>query len=229
MSGTPASDVIRTLGRPSKITLAAIVATAAEIGLERVTMGEVAKRLGVSVGALYRHVTNRSELQGLVVQAEFRRKLQPPDTGQHWSELVREYADLLFSLFAGNPALIAEYASGEFPPTNEIEMFESYLEAMDRRGFATADALDLIRDVRAVAIGSAVVASAMGWNGRQGTATAEVDALLDERADELPMLASQQGRYRATITRPGFEATLDRLIAAVADPRSQSITNKHDT
>lgn len=217
MSRADASETIRTLGRPSKITLAAIVATAAEIGLEEVTMAEVAKRLDVSVGALYRHVRNRSELQGLVVQAEFRRKLQPRDTGQHWTQLAREYADLLFTLFAGNPALIAEYAGGGFPPSHEVEMFESYLEAMDRRGFRQADALDLIRDLRAVAIGSAVVASAMGWDGEQGTATAEVDALLREQADELPMLASQHDRYRATITGPGYEATLDRLLAAFAD------------
>ena len=223
MSRTAASETIRTLGRPNKITLAAIVATAAEIGLEEVTMAEVAKRLDVSVGALYRHVRNRSELQGLVVQAEFRRKLQPQDTGQHWTELAHEYADLLFTLFAGNPALIAEYAGGGFPPSHEVGMIESYLEAMDRRGFGQAEALDLIRDLRAIAIGSAVVASAMGWDGEQGTATAEVDALLDEQADELPMLASQRERYRATITRPGFEATLDRLLATVAKTRGEHV------
>ena len=224
MSPAASPDAIRTLGRPSKITLAAIVATAAEIGLEQVTMAEVAKRLGVSVGALYRHVRNRSELQGLVVQAEFRRKLQPRDMGQHWSALLREYADLLFTLFAGNPALIAEYAGGGFPPSHEVEMIESYLEAMDRRGFGQAEALDLIRHVRVVAIGSAVVASAMGWDGSQGTATAEIDALLDERASELPMLASQRERYRETITRPGYAATLDHLLATVAKTRGEHFT-----
>ncbi|MCB2048660.1 MAG: TetR/AcrR family transcriptional regulator [Novosphingobium sp.] len=223
MSGAHASDTVRTLGRPNKITLACIVEAASEIGLEKVTMAGVAERLGVSVGALYRHVRNRSELQGLVVQAEFRAQLQPRDTGQHWTALVREYAELLFGLFAGNPALIAEYAGGGYPPASELDMFESYLEAMDRRGFAKADALDLIRDVRAIAIGSAVVASAMGWDGEQGTATAEIDALLDERADEIPMLASQRERYRATITNSGLHPTLDRLLEAVAHKRGERL------
>jgi AcrR family transcriptional regulator len=208
---------VRTLGRPNKITLASIVATAAEIGLENVTMAGVADRLGVSVGALYRHVHNRSELQGLVVQVELRQQLQPRDVGQHWTMLVREYADLLFRLFAGNPALIAEYASGGFPPSNEVDMFEQYLTAMHRRGFALGEALDLIRDVRALAIGSAVVASAMGWNGREGTAGTEIDALLDQRGEELPMLQSQRDAYRAMIAQPGYHDSLEKLITAHAE------------
>jgi AcrR family transcriptional regulator len=223
------SATVRNLGRPNNLTIGSIVAAATKIGLEKVTMEGVADHLGASVGALYRHVRNRSELQGLVVQAEFRARLQPRDTGQSWTELVKEYAELLFGLFAGNPALIAEYAAGGFPPTNEVEMYESYLEAMDRRGFTTAESLDLIRDLRAVAIGSAVVASAMGWDGEQGTATDEIDALFDEQADKLPMLSSQRDHYRTTITRPGFEDTLDRLIATYADRRKRRTATEHRT
>ena len=37
------------------------------------------------------------------------------------------------------------------------------------------------------------------------------------------MLASQRERYRATITRPGFEATLDRLLATVAKTRGEHV------
>ncbi len=82
--------------------------------------------------------------------------------------------------------------AADFRPRNEVDMFEQYLDAMHRRGFALDEALDLIRDVRALAIGSAVVASAMGWNGREGTAGTGIDALLDQRGANCRCWQSQR-------------------------------------
>lgn len=217
------SQLARALGRPNKITRSTIVEAAGEIGLEDVTMSLVAERLGVSVGALYRHVRNRAELLGLVVEAELRRGLIPEDTGQHWSDLVREYARMLFERFAQNPALISEYASGGFPPANEVDMMEAYLTAMHRRGFAPDCAIELIRDVRAIAIGSAVVASAMGASRRGADAGEDVDAIFAERAEDLPMLSSARAAYRRTVSDPGFRSTLDKLLATIAATRGETV------
>ena len=222
MSVNRLAGIVPALGRPNKISRALIVEAALEIGLDKVTMTSVAARLGVSTGALYRHVRNRSELQRLVAGAQIRDNLAPRDIGQHWAVLIHGYAAMLFDQFLENPELIFEYANGGFPPDNEVEMFENYLTAMDRRGFRGDDALNLMRDVRAIAIGAAVVATAM--RGAHSDPGAEVDRILAERgAQELPMLGACHAAYRRTVTEPGWQDTLQKVLSAVAAAREETL------
>jgi AcrR family transcriptional regulator len=60
-------EQLRSRGRPALISREQIVDAAAEIGLDGLTMGSVAERLGVTTPALYSHVSGREELAGLVV------------------------------------------------------------------------------------------------------------------------------------------------------------------
>lgn len=74
----------RAVGRPAQIDRAAIIGTSLNIaderGLDAVTMKAVGERLGVTPMALYRHVTNKTDLLDGVLESlitEF--ELPPPD------------------------------------------------------------------------------------------------------------------------------------------------------
>ena len=74
----------RAVGRPAQIDRAAIIGTSLKIaderGLDAVTMKAVGERLGVTPMALYRHVTNKTDLLDGVLESlitEF--ELPPPD------------------------------------------------------------------------------------------------------------------------------------------------------
>ncbi len=214
----------RPLGRPSRITRGAIIEAALEIGLDDVTMTSVADRLGVSIAALYRHVRNRSELLRLVADAHLRDSMTPKDVGQHWAGLARAYAEMLFDSFAGQPGLILEYANGGFPPESEVDGIELYLQAMHLRGFAGPDALALMRDMRAAALGAAFVATAMRSVDARAGADAAVDAAFAGRgADELVLLRACGDDYRRIVAEPGWAGVIDRLLIGVAAERGETL------
>lgn len=224
MSSDSLAAPARALGRPSRITRAAIIQAALAIGLDDVTMTSVAERLGVSVAALYRHVGGRSELVRLAADAHLRDSITPKDVGQHWATLARAYAAMLFESFAGQPGLILEYANGGFPPESEVEGIEGYLEAMHLRGFTPAEALALMRDMRATALGTALVATAMRSVDARIGADAAVDRAFAARgADELVLLRVCGDAYRRIVAASGWEETIDRLLAAVAAERGETL------
>ena len=65
-------DILMPVGRPARIDRDAVLATglviADELGLEALTMGAVAERLGVTPMALYRHVVNKADLLDGIVE-----------------------------------------------------------------------------------------------------------------------------------------------------------------
>ena len=60
-------------GRPARIDSARIVKAAIEIGLARVTIKEVALRLGVTAPALYRHFDSKEQVLLEVVREAYER------------------------------------------------------------------------------------------------------------------------------------------------------------
>ena len=220
----PVLESPRPLGRPSRITRAAIVEAAVAIGLDEVTMTSVAERLDVSVAALYRHVRGRGELVRLAADAQLKDSITPKDVGQHWADLARAYAGMLFASFVGQPGLILEYANGGFPPDSEVDGIERYLAAMHLRGFAPDEAVALMRDMRVVALGAAFVATAMRSVDVEIGADAAIDAAFAARgADELVLLRVARDAYRRVVVAPGWEETIDRMLAAVAAERGETL------
>lgn len=213
------------MGRPRQITRESIVEAALAIGIDDVTMKSVAARLGVSIGALYRHVRDRTELLRLVADLQLRNGKAPSDVGQHWATLARGYGEMLFQSFVGRPGLIAEYVNGGFPPDSEVAGMEVYLESMCRRGFTASAAFSMMTEVRAAALGAAMVATAMGSVVAQaGDADALVDAAFAARgSDGLARLRTIDADYRAAIASPGWEAVIDRILIAVATERGETL------
>jgi len=224
MSSNKAADIRKVLGRPSEISRAAIIDAALSIGIDNVTMSGVAKQMGVSIGALYRHVRDREELLRLVANEQLRGGAAPKDEGQHWAVLTREYAALLYKSFVRQPGLLLAYANGNFPPEWEVDSMEIYLAAMQKRGFAPAESLALIVDIRAAAIGAALHATSAACIDERIGAKGSVGAAFAARGETaLPLLRSIAPDYLKTVSSPDWERVILRVLAAAAAERGEPL------
>ena len=108
------------MGRPATIdragVLAAALALADEHGLDALTMGAVADRLGVTPMALYRHVANKADLLDGVVELLLTEFPPPPELS--WAQRLSTLAGNIrasaqrhpsvFPLLLGRPATTTE-------------------------------------------------------------------------------------------------------------------------
>lgn len=144
------------VGRPPRVNAQVIIRAALEIGLDRVTLKQVADRLGVAVATLYRHVRNRDELLRLAAfQLTLSRKL-PDAAHAHWSELATRYAESLVDSFVAEPQLIQELLKGQLGPHAEVDVLEQFLAALAVRGFSPGQGVQLFHALGTLAIGAAV-------------------------------------------------------------------------
>lgn len=150
---SPSSPERRVGNRPGpkpRLSRELLIATAVELGVERVTIGAVAEALGVAPGGLYRYIEGRDDLVAAALEAVFAAEPLPPgDSGwrayletEGWArwELLRRYAGLV-RRYEGRLASVA------------MQRFEQLVRGLTAYGFSADDALlavdsviDLIHD-----------------------------------------------------------------------------------
>jgi AcrR family transcriptional regulator len=209
-------------GRPARIDPARIVKAAIEIGLARVTIKEVALRLGVTAPALYRHVKNRDELVKLAAIELAVRRPQADGSARHWSEVVRGCALGMVQLFMAEPQLICEVMNGTLGPDGEMDFVEQFLAAMQPHGFAPEEAVRIHHAVAILAIGAAVSATAMksGYAGHLSHEQSIRQALARRPRKALPLVRSALPAY-LDIDPAQWQQLLDALIADIAATRGE--------
>lgn len=214
------------VGRPPRVTVAAIIEAARDIGLDHVTLKEIADRLGVALATLYRHVKNRDELVRLAAfEAALERRL-PDSAHAHWTELATRYAETLFESFLAEPQMIAELLKGRIGPHVEIDVLEQFLTEIAKHGFSEEEGVRLFHAIGTLTIGAA--AGAIGWkaSGAAGAPwTTSVKRALGERdADELPRV--RRVLPRAVDTSPQWQPALQALLNGFAAARGESTNSK---
>lgn len=219
IAATPAPRV----GRPPRVTHQAIIEAALEIGLEGVTLKQIADRLDVAQATLYRHVRNRDELMRLAAfQLMLSRRL-PDMAHAHWSELVTRYAESLFDTFLAEPQLISELLRGRLGPHAEIDLLEHFLEALGQHGFSPEEGAALFHAIGSLTIG--VAAGAIGLRASMKTApwhTQLRDTLAARDEEELPLV---RGVLPKLMERNplDWKPALRALIAGVAARRGETL------
>jgi len=210
-------------GRPPRVSAAGIVAAAIDIGLSRVTLAEVAARLGVTVPALYRHVRNRDEIVKLAAIQLTVRRAQPAGAARHWSEVVRGCAVGMVELFTAEPQLICEVMNGTLGPDAEMEFVEQFLAALTPHGFDPAEGIRIHHAVAMLAIGAAVSATAMkaGYSGGASHESSIRAALARRAPRELPLVRSALPAY-LHIDPQQWRESLDALVAGIAARRGEA-------
>jgi AcrR family transcriptional regulator len=103
MSTTPSAATAPRRGRPPKITPEKLVEAALSVGLENLTLAEVAKALNVSIQSLYNHVASRDDLLFMTAAVLSERYPMPEDTGGDWMEWLYRLAYALKSAYEHAP------------------------------------------------------------------------------------------------------------------------------
>ena len=141
-------------GRPPLITIADIVSTGRELGMNRLSINAVAARLGVSATALYRHIGGRWELERLVGESLLA-DLELADNGGTLEEHLLAFGMTLHRFALENPGL-ARYMQLLFPRGEAgARLLSDEVSILARRGHTAEAAALLSSSVALVAIGMA--------------------------------------------------------------------------
>jgi AcrR family transcriptional regulator len=215
------------VGRPPRVSAQAIIEAAIELGLDRVTLKQVADHLGVGVATLYRHVRSRDELLRMaafrVVLSRRMPRSQPGRT-VHWAEVALGFAASLYETFVGEPQLIHEMARGRIGPDAEVDFLEQFLAELKRHGFSARDSIRLHHALAMMAIGAAAGALSLTAAAAAGQPHAEAMArvLAERDADELPEVRAAVGEF-LDISPAHWLLALRDLLAGFAQARGESL------
>jgi len=211
----------RKVGRPSNLSVEAIVQAAHEVGFENITMKTVADHLGVSVPGLYHYIRGKDDLLRLAAEFSAGRMRLPEDTGQHWAVWLYEWAVYNRDAFVQQPGMLKQFIDGATPDRTG-ERLDTALGTLVRQGFTIGEARLVYGLVSELAIGAAVAAIRETHASADGRPTlAEIHRLLASReVDDLPHLRAMIAD--ATLNpSPTFHEGLLLLLRGIADSRSE--------
>jgi AcrR family transcriptional regulator len=215
------------VGRPPRVNAQAIIAAAIEIGLEEVTLKQVADRLDVGVATLYRHVHSRDEMVRLAAFQLTLARGMPESAASHLSEVAERYADTLFQSFLAEPQLIGELLKGRIGPHAEVDVLEQFLGAMSRHGFSAPDGVQLFHAIGMIAIGAAAGAIGLAAASADGAPWSKAmrRTLAERDTDELREVRRVLPAAFETNPIP-WQPVLQHLLAGVAASRGEELPNK---
>ena len=200
-----------------------IARAAHEIGLDDITMREVAERLGVSVPGLYHHVDGKDDL--LRMAAEYSAGLieLPKDRGQHWAVWLLEWGFYNHDAFMAQPELLKQFIEGAISIDRTATGLESALSILVRAGFSPTEARLAYAAVSEYAVGAAVMGLREQRATEQGKPTiAEIHRVLAQSdAAEYPQLRALVTDGAANL-RDGFEEGLMFLLRGICEERGES-------
>lgn len=130
-------------GRPLQIDRRRIVDAALEVGLENLTMRNVAAHLGVHPSALNYHVASREELIDAVAMALVEDALDPawmPAAKSSWQAWVRAFAVELRRILLEHRPLALYFRFRPGPEAGGLEQFDKFLGRLYEAGFDETDA-----------------------------------------------------------------------------------------
>jgi AcrR family transcriptional regulator len=188
-----------------------IAEAAHDLGLEGLTLKAVADHLGVSIAALYHHVSGKDDLMRLAAEYTVRTVPLPVDTGQHWAVWLLEWARYNRDAFVAQPGLLAQYLDGAISAESIAGNLDTILGVLVRQGFSITDANAAYNVVTSCAIGTAV-------------------AVIREReAAETGRSAVVQQRELLASLGDGEYPYLRQLVAAIGSGERQSFTDRITT
>jgi AcrR family transcriptional regulator len=153
---TASPDERPRVGRPPRISRQKIAEAAHEIGLDGLTLRAVADRLGVSIAALYHHVSGKDELMRLAAEHSAAKVPVPRDRGQHWAVWLYEWAAYNRDAFVNEPVLLTQYLDRAISPASIAERLDSILEVLVRQGFTILEASAAYDLISSLGLGMAV-------------------------------------------------------------------------
>lgn len=147
------------MGRPAKFTReqlqAAALALVDEQGLAGLSMRSLAGALGTGAMTLYNYVSEREELDILVVEAVIAEARWSPSAHEEWPDEVRAIATALWRAVRAHPEAIPLILTRRSRAPAVFEVTEAMLRALARSGRSGQPLLIAFRAVSALIMGLA--------------------------------------------------------------------------
>ncbi|MFI1400101.1 TetR/AcrR family transcriptional regulator [Streptomyces sp. NPDC020681] len=140
----------------------AAVALAAAEGLGAVSMGRVAKELGVSTMSLYRYVAAKDELYILMQEAVIGTPPPPPDPATGWRDAIAAWARAQREVFHRNLWVLRIPISGPPATPNNVAWWEQGLVALAETGLDDGTKISVILLVSGFVRNEALLMADMG-------------------------------------------------------------------
>jgi AcrR family transcriptional regulator len=138
-----ASAVARTGGRKARVSRAAALRAAMAIadadGLDAVTMQRIGQRLGVEAMSLYRHVRNKDEILGGLVDLVFE-EIEIPADAPDWQSAMRQRANSARAALSRHPWAIGLLESRARPGPANLRHHDAVLGILLKAGFSAESA-----------------------------------------------------------------------------------------
>jgi AcrR family transcriptional regulator len=137
-------------------------------GLEALSMRSVAAELGVGTMSLYRYVTGREELEGLIVERVLAAVELPRASRGSWERRVGGLVERARDAIASHPAVVPLLLTHRHATASTVRWGEAVLAALGDAGFRGRDRVVAFRTLLAYLIGSVQV-SLLGPLAGDGT------------------------------------------------------------
>ncbi|WP_351229971.1 TetR/AcrR family transcriptional regulator [Streptomyces sp. NPDC002133] len=202
----------------------AAIRLAADEGLAAVSMGRVAKALGVSTMSLYRYVGAKDELYVLMQEAVIGTP-PPVEQGAGWREALTSWARAQRTVFQRHLWALRIPVSGPPATPNMVAWWEQGLVALEPTGLGSGDKISVILlvsgFVRSEATMMADLDAAVRASGTPEQFTARYENMLTRLADPVryPSVAALlKTGVMTEPDEPDYEFTfgLDRILDGVA-------------
>jgi AcrR family transcriptional regulator len=200
-----------------------IAEAAHELGLEGLTLRGVADHLGVSIAALYHHVSSKDDLMRVAAEYSAERVPKPHDRGQHWAVWLYEWAAYNREVFVAQPGLLAQYLDGAISVEVIAGNVDEILGALRGRGFSVLEANEAYELVTACALGTAVGTMRERETAGPAGMAADLRRLLADRgAGELVHLRELVEAVRTGGGRPPFADRIATVLCGLAVRRGEA-------
>ncbi|MEU0743327.1 TetR/AcrR family transcriptional regulator [Streptomyces sp. NPDC006134] len=212
----------RTLGRPPRISLERVVATARRIvteeGVDRLTMRRLATEVGTTPMALYHHVRNKEELLVLLMDDYAARALRRPDLPADPRERVVVCAAAIHEALAGCPWIVEVLAADDLMSVSALWFVEQIVDGLTECGLPPERAVHGYRAIWYYTAGEMVArAAAARRRAEDGRTTYREQVFAELDPESLPRLAQVADRWAALTAEDtyldGLRALVDGLIA----------------
>jgi AcrR family transcriptional regulator len=138
------ADAASMADRRPPLTRERVVAEAlsviAEEGVEALTMRNLAARLGVVPGALYRHVRNKEQLQDLVLDGVLAEVDYGVDPSMPWGERIKLLAHRLRTVLEDHPGVAGLLKTRDPLGPHSLALAEAFLAPLHAAGFRDREA-----------------------------------------------------------------------------------------
>jgi AcrR family transcriptional regulator len=210
-SGGDPKEGRRKAGRPPRISRAMVAEAARELGLEGLTLKAVADHLGVSVAALYHHVSGKDDLMRVAAEHSARAIPLPVDRGQNWAQWLLDWANYNLHVFTAQPGLLSQYLEGGVGAATVATNLDLILAVLVREGFSVTAANTAYELVSSCVLGMIV---GMRWEQAVAATDGNLDSAFRRVVDSAPKRELMNVR-RLLRSRSGWRLSFTERIEIV--------------